>query len=88
VGLSGLDPEAEPSPAKIREARAIAASTDATTVFVEAVVDPSVVDAFAGDAHLAVATLDPVESLLDPTSDYLSLMGSNLSALATALGCG
>ncbi len=88
VGLSGIDPEAEPSPARIREVRAIAESTGATTVYVEALVDPRVVDAFAHDAHLTVATLDPVESLVSPGDDYLTIMGRNLTALETGLGCG
>ncbi len=92
VGLSGLDPEAEPSPAKIREARSIAASSGATTVFIEALVDPSVVEAFASDAGLTVATLDPIESLvatdLVANPSYITAMQQNLSALTTALGCG
>jgi zinc transport system substrate-binding protein len=91
VGLSGLDPEAEPSPAKIREARAIAISSGATTVFIEALVDPSVVEAFAFDAHLTVATLDPVESLvksnLVPNPSYITAMEQNLFVLRTALAC-
>jgi zinc transport system substrate-binding protein len=88
IGLSGLDPEAEPSPARIREVRDIAESTGATTVFVETIVDPSVVEAFAHDANLAVATLDPIESLTDPADDYLIVATRNLEALSAGLGCG
>jgi zinc transport system substrate-binding protein len=87
VGLSGLDPEAEPSPARIREVRDIAESEGATTVYAEALVDPSVVEAFARDAHLVVATLDPVESAIAP-DDYLVIMNRNLTALEVGLGCG
>jgi zinc transport system substrate-binding protein len=91
VGLSGLDPEAEPSPAKIREARALAVSSGATTVFIEALVDPSVVQAFASDAHLSVATLDPIESLvkskLVANPSYITAMEQNLFVLRTALAC-
>jgi zinc transport system substrate-binding protein len=86
VGLSGLDPESEPSPYRIREARDIAASTDATTVFVEPLVDPSVVQSFANDAHLTVAILDPIESATGG-ADYLSIMYTNLDTLEVALGC-
>ena len=88
MGLSGLDPEAEPSPARIREVRDIADSTGATTVFVETIVDPSVVEAFAHDANLAIATLDPIESLTDPDDDYLIVAARNLDALGAGLGCG
>jgi zinc transport system substrate-binding protein len=88
MGLSGLDPEAEPSPARIREVRDIADSTGATTVFVETIVDPSVVEAFAHDANLAIATLDPIESLTDSDDDYLIVATRNLDALSAGLGCG
>ena len=88
MGLSGLDPEAEPSPARIREVRDIANSTGATTVFVETLVDPSVVEAFAQDANLTIATLDPIESLTDPDDDYLIVAMRNLDALSAGLGCG
>lgn len=87
VGLSGIDPEAEPSPARIREVRAIAESVNATTIYAEALVDPSVVEAFASDAHLSVATLDPVENAYAP-DNYLIIMARNLEALSTGLGCG
>jgi zinc transport system substrate-binding protein len=88
MGLSGLDPEAEPSPARVREVRDVANATGATTVFVETIVDPSVVEAFARDANLAIATLDPIESLTDPDDDYLIVATRNLDALSAGLGCG
>lgn len=87
VGLAGLDPEAEPSPARLREVRNLAESLGATTVFAETLLDPSVVAAFASDAGLAVATLDPVESV-SGVDDYLAVMARNLAALQLGLGCG
>ena len=88
MGLSGVDPEAEPSPARIREVRDVATSSGATTVFVETIVDPSVVEAFARDANLTIATLDPIESLTDADDDYLIVAARNLDALSAGLGCG
>jgi zinc transport system substrate-binding protein len=93
VGLSGLDPEAEPTPFRIREMRTLAKASGATTIFIEPLVDPSVVEAFAADAQLAVATLDPVESLVavgnsgDSAGDYLTVMTRNLTTLEAGLGC-
>ena len=93
VGLSGLDPEAEPTPFRIRQMRAVARESGATTIFIEPLVDASVVEAFAADADLAVATLDPVESLDtvgvsgEPEPDYLTIMMRNLSTLEAGLGC-
>ncbi|MBN2177204.1 MAG: zinc ABC transporter substrate-binding protein [Demequinaceae bacterium] len=87
VGLSGINPEAEPSPARIREVRDLAESVGATTVFVETLVDPSVVEAFAYDAGLAVATLDPIGGLVEDGDDYLIIMNRNLAVLMAGLGC-
>jgi zinc transport system substrate-binding protein len=88
VGLSGINPEAEPSPARIREVRDLAISVGATTVFVETLVDPSVVEAFAYDAGLEVATLDPIGGLVEDGDDYLIIMNRNLDVLTAGLDCG
>ncbi len=88
VGLSGINPEAEPSPSRIREIRNLAESVGATTVFVETLVDPSVVEAFAYDAGLEVATLDPIGGLVEDGDDYLIIMNRNLNVLKAGLGCG
>ena len=88
VGLSGINPEAEPSPARLREVRDLAESIGATTVFVETLVDPSVVEAFAHDAGLEVATLDPIGGLVEDGDDYLIIMNRNLEVLRAGLGCG
>ncbi len=87
VGLAGLSPDAEPSPARVRKIRAIAAQTGATTVFSETLVDPSVAQALASDAGLEVAVLDPIEGLFDDDDDYFTVMRRNLAALEDALGC-
>lgn len=88
VGLSGINPDAEPSPSRIREIRDFATSVGATTVFVETLVDPSVVEAFAYDAGLEVATLDPIGGLVEEGDDYLIIMHRNLDVLKAGLGCG
>lgn len=87
VGLSGLNPDAEPSPARIREVREIAEQTGVSTIFFETLVDSSVSEAFARDLGLDTAVLDPIEGLLDPEDDYRSVMDRNRDALAGALGC-
>lgn len=85
-GLAGLDPDAEPSPARLREVKDIIAKTGATTVFTETLVSSRVAQALADDAGVTTAVLNPVESVLDGT-DYLSVMGQNLAVLRTALDC-
>lgn len=87
VGLSGLDPEAEPSPARLREIRDVVAASGVTTVFTEALVSPKVAETLAADLGITTAVLDPVESQVDPEVDYREAMEQNLVALRAALGC-
>ena len=85
-GIAGLDAEAEPSPARLREIRDIIDATGATTVFTEELVSPKVANAVAQDAGVTTAVLDPIESV-SATDDYRSVMLRNLDALQVALGC-
>lgn len=87
VGLSGLDPEGEPSPARLREIRAAIAKHDVTTVFTESLVNPKAAEVLAADLGLETALLDPIEAQVDPEADYRDVMRANLDALTKALGC-
>jgi len=87
VGLSGIDPESEPSPARLREIRAAIAEHEVTTIFTETLVNPKAAEVLAKDLGLATALLDPVEAQVDPEADYRDVMRANLEALSTALGC-
>lgn len=85
-GLAGLDPEAEPSPARIREVRAAIEASGATTVFSESAVGAAAIESLAADAGVATAVLNPIEAVLDG-DDYLSVMARNLEVLRTGLDC-
>ena len=87
VGISGLDPESEPSPARLAEIRDIVEREGVTTVFTETLVSPKVAEVIAADLGVDVATLDPIEGLVDDSTDYLAVMRANLEALTAALGC-
>jgi zinc transport system substrate-binding protein len=87
VAIAGVDPQSEPSPAKIREIRDLIAATGSTTVFTESLVNPAVAESLAADAGVATAVLDPVETVVDG-DDYLGVMNRNLDALREALDCG
>lgn len=87
VGISGLDPEAEPSPARLREIREVVEDLDVTTIFTEELVNPKVAETLAGDLGIDTAVLDPVESQVDPDTDYRGAMQQNLEALREALAC-
>jgi zinc transport system substrate-binding protein len=89
VGINGLSPDAEPSPAHVRRLQDLARRDGITTVFSEELGSRALADSLAGDLGIRAAVLDPVEGLGDATADetYLSLMRANLAALRTANGC-
>ena len=89
VGISGLSPDAEPSPAHVRQLQDLIRSDAITTVFSEELASPRLADSLAGDLGLRTAVLDPIEGLGPATAreDYLSLMRRNLDALRKADDC-
>ena len=89
IPISGLSPEAEPSPARVAEVSDLAKEHQITTIFYETLVSPAVAKSIAGDLGLRTDVLDPIEGITDQSrgSDYLAVMRSNLAALRTANGC-
>ena len=87
VGISGLDPESSPSPARLAEIAQIAKEQGMTTIFTEALIDPKVAQTLADDLGITTAVLDPIESQTDASKDYAATMNSNIDALTKALDC-
>jgi zinc transport system substrate-binding protein len=89
IGISGLSPDSEPSPARIAEVQRIARNHGLTTIFSETLVSPAVAQAVAGDLGLRTDVLDPVEGITNESrgQDYLSVMSANLAALRRAGEC-
>ncbi|MGW4791839.1 metal ABC transporter substrate-binding protein [Nonomuraea sp. NPDC004297] len=84
VGIT-LDPETEPSPARLSEVAKLARAEGVTTIFTESLVSPKVAEVLASQVGAKTAVLDPLES--KPSGDYLSAMRDNLKTIQTALGC-
>ncbi|MGW6910514.1 metal ABC transporter substrate-binding protein [Streptomyces sp. NPDC054940] len=86
--ISGLDPESEPSPARIKELQQEAKADGVTTVFYETLVSDKTAKTLADDAGLKTDVLDPLEGITDKSKgdDYFTVMEANLAALKTALG--
>lgn len=86
--ISGLDPESEPSAARIRELQQEAKADGVTTVFYETLVSDKTAKILAEDAGLKTDVLDPLEGITDKSrgDDYIQVMDANLKALETALG--
>ena len=101
VGITGISPEAEPSPRRLAAVAAEARATGATTIFFETLVSPKVAETIAREIGARTAVLDPLEGLAEPAhggkpqnnpgdepgADYFSVMRENLAALTAALGC-
>lgn len=86
VSVSGIDPEGEPSPARLREVRDTIAELGVSGVFTEPLADPAVADALAADLGVEVGALDPLDSHTG-NADYREVMADNLAALRSGLGC-
>src|SRR5205814_9718539 len=91
VSITGLAPEAEPTPKQLAHVIQVVRRTHATTVFFETLVSPRLADTDAREVGARTAVLDPIEGLTPSEQEhgdnYLTLMRSNLAALRKALGC-
>ncbi|MFD8192998.1 metal ABC transporter substrate-binding protein [Streptomyces wuyuanensis] len=87
-GIAGIDPESEPSPARIKELQSVAKQEKVSTVFFETLASDRTARTLAEDTGLRTDVLDPLEGITDRSKgdDYLSVMESNLAALQKALG--
>ncbi|WP_418276547.1 metal ABC transporter substrate-binding protein [Isoptericola jiangsuensis] len=92
VGITGVDPEAEPSPARLREIGDVVETYDVQTIFTETLTSPKVAETLASDLGVDTAVLDPLEGLSEDAAaagaDYVAVMEDNLAALTSGLGCG
>ncbi|MFJ2646689.1 metal ABC transporter substrate-binding protein [Streptomyces sp. NPDC087420] len=86
--IAGVDPEAEPSPARVKELGTIARQDKVSTVFFETLASDRTAKTIAGDTGLKTDVLDPLEGITAKSkgSDYLQVMKANLAALQNALG--
>ncbi|WP_307620500.1 metal ABC transporter substrate-binding protein [Streptomyces sp. V3I7] len=86
--ISGLDPESEPSAARVRALQSMAKADGVTTVFYETLVSGKTAATIARDARLRTDVLDPIEGITDKSrgTDYFSVQEANLKALRSALG--
>lgn len=88
VGISGLSPDAEPSPAKIAEVADFVRANDVSTVYYETLVDPKVAQTVADETGATTAVLDPLEGLAEgSTDDYISVMEKNLQTVKDGQPC-
>jgi zinc transport system substrate-binding protein len=91
IAITGLSPEAEPTPRELARVVDEVRARHATTVFSETLVSPELARTVARDTGATTAVLDPIEGLgkdqLAAGETYFSVMRANLKALRQALGC-
>lgn len=91
VSISGISPEAEPTPGDLQNAADAVRRTGATTVFTETLASPKLAETVARETGAKTAVLNPLEGLTaeqqSAGEDYFVLMRENLAALREALGC-
>ncbi|MCP9945900.1 metal ABC transporter substrate-binding protein [Streptomyces somaliensis] len=87
-GVSGVDPESDPSPARVKELQGIAKKEKVTTVFFETLASDRTARTLAKDTGLRTDVLDPLEGITERSegADYFEVMAANLAALRKALG--
>jgi zinc transport system substrate-binding protein len=91
VAITGVSPEAEPTPRDLEDVVRQVRSVGATTVFFETLVSPRLAETVAREVGAETAVLNPLEGLTEDEiaagEDYFSVMRENLAALRKALGC-
>jgi zinc transport system substrate-binding protein len=86
--INGLDPESEPSAARVKDLETMAKADGVSTVFYETLVSDKTAKTIAHDAGLKTDVLDPIEGITAKSrgKDYFSVQEANLKALQQALG--
>lgn len=89
VAVSGLTPEADPSPADLSAAAAFVRGHGVTTVYAETPLRADVAETLARETGADTAVLDPLETLTrdSPGADYPAVMRANLATLRAGQQC-
>lgn len=88
-GISGVNPDVEPSAATLRQITELVREKGITTIYTETLASPALADTVARETGATTAVLDPVGGLTDTSagSDYLEVMRSNLATLEEGQQC-
>jgi len=91
ISISGISPEAEPSPRRMAELTQTIRDKKIKYVFFETLVSPKVSETLAREAGVQTLVFNPLEGLTDEErrtgENYFSIMKKNLDNLRTALEC-
>jgi len=91
IAVTGLAPQAEPSPATLAAIVRTARERQVTAIFLEPLVSPRLAETLAREVGVHLLTLNPVEGVTKQEAadgvGYIELMGKNLESLRQGLGC-
>jgi zinc transport system substrate-binding protein len=87
--ITGLSPDAEPSPAAMAELTRHIRATGASTVYAETLVSEDVARTLSRETGARLAVLDPIEGITSASAgrDYPSVMRANLRVLRAGQEC-
>lgn len=89
VSISGLNPDAEPSPAKLAEISQFAKKQRIRYIFFEKLVSPKLAETIAREVGAKTLVLNPIEGLTPQEQksgqDFIGIMKENLTNLKLAL---
>lgn len=90
ISIRGVNPEMEPTPARLAEIISLAKENNIKYIFFESLINPKVSETIAAELGGDTLVLNPISSLteeeINQGKNYLSLMEENLYNLELALG--
>ncbi len=86
VGIAGLSPDAEPSPARLAEISTLVQDRGVTTIYFESLVSSAPAETIAAETGATTALLDPIEGNTDDAG-YSAIMKSNTDSLKAGQSC-
>ena len=89
VGITGLTPDAEPSPTALARVSRLVRDRGVRDVYAETLASPAVADTVARETGTRIAVLDPLEGLTKASAghDYVQVMQANLRTLRAGQDC-
>lgn len=89
LAVNGLSPQAEPTPADLRQLAEIVRREQVKYIFFETLTDPKIAEVLARETGAETAVLDPLEGLSEEgrreNLDYVKIMQRNIDSLRLAL---
>ncbi len=91
IAISGIDPEAEPSPSDLASIINQARARNISAVFFESMIDPRSAQTISEEINGAALTFNSVHGLtkeeIESGEDYISLMDANIENIKKGLDC-